>query len=334
MALTALTINKIERIIGYNFKNHDLLNQAFIRKSYSMEKGGENNEVLEFIGDKALDLAVIKIMMDEYGEIAVGEKQKFFKTKLCEGNFTEMKKEVVEKKALSIAMDKLGLHKLLIMGQGDIKQNIQNEASVKEDLFEAILGAVTLDCDWNIDAISKVALNILDFGKILNYDSFENTNYVGLLQEWSQKHGYGLPDYYYRDIVSGEVTCTAKIKGTMHCEEGVGKSESDARMNASKNLYLEIKRSERITNKYIEAVGFPDESRALLQVNELVQKKLISKPEYEFEEYYDDFGNPLWSCSLNINELDMGFETCDCTSKNDAKRQACFDMLVFLVKHD
>ena len=51
-------VDFVERQIGYKFVNRDLLVQAFVRKSYSMENGGENNEVLEFIGDKALDLSV------------------------------------------------------------------------------------------------------------------------------------------------------------------------------------------------------------------------------------------------------------------------------------
>ena len=51
------------------FKNLDLLNQAFTRRSYSEENGGENNEVLEFIGDKALDFAVIKLLIDKYGKM-------------------------------------------------------------------------------------------------------------------------------------------------------------------------------------------------------------------------------------------------------------------------
>ena len=46
--------------IGYDFKNLDLLQQAFTRRSYTAENGGENNEVLEFIGDKALDFVVVK----------------------------------------------------------------------------------------------------------------------------------------------------------------------------------------------------------------------------------------------------------------------------------
>ena len=50
----------IQDQIGYHFQNTDLLQQAFVRRSYSKEYGGEDNEVLEFIGDKVLDLIVIK----------------------------------------------------------------------------------------------------------------------------------------------------------------------------------------------------------------------------------------------------------------------------------
>ena len=77
----AIELESIQNTIGYKFKNLDLLQQAFVRKSYSEEHGGQNNEVLEFIGDKALDLAVIKIDVSnldaiEYGnsdEVQVGQ---------------------------------------------------------------------------------------------------------------------------------------------------------------------------------------------------------------------------------------------------------------------
>ena len=45
-------IKFIQDQIGYTFKNQELLVQAFTRRSYSMEKGGQDNEVLEFIGDR------------------------------------------------------------------------------------------------------------------------------------------------------------------------------------------------------------------------------------------------------------------------------------------
>ena len=50
----------IQSQIGYTFNNLDLLQQAFTRRSYSEENGGENNEVLELIGDKVLDFCGVK----------------------------------------------------------------------------------------------------------------------------------------------------------------------------------------------------------------------------------------------------------------------------------
>ena len=63
--MTNQDLENIKKLIGYGFgleyeEFDSLLQQAFIRKSYSREKGGQNNEVLEFIGDKALDIAVVK----------------------------------------------------------------------------------------------------------------------------------------------------------------------------------------------------------------------------------------------------------------------------------
>ena len=57
----------IQDQIGYKFENTALLQQAFTRRSYSKEYGGEDNEVLEFIGDKVLDLIVVKLLTEQYG---------------------------------------------------------------------------------------------------------------------------------------------------------------------------------------------------------------------------------------------------------------------------
>ena len=58
---------EIQDKIGYPFANLDLLQQAFVRRSYSKENGGEDNEVLEFIGDKVLDFIVVKLLAEKYG---------------------------------------------------------------------------------------------------------------------------------------------------------------------------------------------------------------------------------------------------------------------------
>ena len=56
---------EIEQHIGYEFENRTLLQQAFTRKSYTAEThDGDNNEVLEFLGDKVLDLIVVKALTE------------------------------------------------------------------------------------------------------------------------------------------------------------------------------------------------------------------------------------------------------------------------------
>lgn len=159
-----LPISEIERAIGYTFRNKDLLRQAFVRKSYSAEQGGQNNEVLEFIGDAVLCSVVTRMMMERFGRVANGEDApQCFCTKYGEGEFTDIRQDLVQEATLAKAMDALGFHAYLVMGQGDIKQGVQNEAKVKADLFEAVLGAVALDADWNMDVLTRVVSNMADF---------------------------------------------------------------------------------------------------------------------------------------------------------------------------
>ena len=83
----------IQSQIGYTFNNLDLLQQAFTRRSYSEENGGENNEVLEFIGDKVLDAAVVRHLAFEFGGYARSNNE--FVSDYNEGKLTEFKKKLV-----------------------------------------------------------------------------------------------------------------------------------------------------------------------------------------------------------------------------------------------
>ena len=56
----------VQNQIGYEFKNQNLLKQAFVRKSYSEENGGENNEVLDFVGDTVLSASVMMYLTKKY----------------------------------------------------------------------------------------------------------------------------------------------------------------------------------------------------------------------------------------------------------------------------
>ncbi len=337
-----MNVSKIENTIGYTFSNGDLLQQAFVRRSYSEEKGGQNNEVLEFIGDKALDLAVIRIMMERFGRITVDKQWQefkltnpsYFKTKYSEGKFTDIKKDLVQKKALAQCMDRLGFNTELIMGKGDISQNIQDQDSVKEDLFEAIVGAVTVDCNYDMDTITDVVKTMIDFDAYFNGEDDEDENYVGLLQTWCQKSGYELPEYKYDERYDG-YSCIVRVELDDCNYEGYGegKSKAKARMVAAEDMYCKLQDEGYITNEFEEAVGEPSYEESLRQINELVQKGLINKPNYEYNQEYDDNGNQVWSCEISIDGVDESFINND-SKKKEAQKASAYEMLLYLMDYD
>lgn len=344
----AIDIEKIEHTINYHFKNKDLLQQAFVRRSYSEEHGGQNNEVLEFIGDKALDLAVVRLMMLRFGEITEGKEwnefklnsSKYFKTKLGEGKFTDIKKLLVQKKTLSKCIDRLGFHKQLIMGKGDIEQGVENQDSVKEDLFEAIIGAVTVDCDYDMRIIVPVVDVMLDFLAFFKNEDFNaeyDGNYVSWLQEWTQSQGYGLPDYVYKeDPIDHLFTCGLTITGKdgfKFVELGEGYSHAKARADVAYRAFMYLREHGKIKNKFEDAVGKPFFDEAIRQVNELYQKKLIAKPEYSFSEEHDEDGNSIWFCVLTVEGFEKKVEEGS-NSKKDAQRFAAYSFLCYIMGLD
>lgn len=64
---TKLTL--IQKTIGYQFNNENLLRQAFTRKSFASINKQKNNEVLEFYGDRVMNFIVIKEFYNKYGSI-------------------------------------------------------------------------------------------------------------------------------------------------------------------------------------------------------------------------------------------------------------------------
>lgn len=206
----------IQDQIGYNFQNTDLLQQAFVRRSYAKEHGGEDNEVLEFIGDKVLDLIVIKLLTEKYGcftsdyeDYNPNDEFEEFSCSKNEAELTELKKRLVQKKTLADRIDVLDLADYLIMGNSDIQNNIHHEMSVKEDLFEAIIGAVALDSNWDMEELQEVVQIMLDPDSYLEDDMEEN--YVQLIQEWTLKKYGEVPQYYFEEIFPTKSTTLANV---------------------------------------------------------------------------------------------------------------------------
>lgn len=345
-----LKIKMVQGQIGYLFNNINLLKQAFVRRSYTEENGGENNEVLEFIGDKALDFAVVRILAQKYGQI--NEKNEF----ICnydEGKLTRLKSKMVEKKALARRMDELGFSEYLIMGKGDIKNNINDMTSVKEDLFEAIIGAVAIDSGWNLKEIQSVVEVMLEPDTFLLDDS--ETNYVRLIQEWEMRRGviplykYGpfneaswnapfegisqnIPLCPYPDFSRINHYCLLKLSDSLPVFREFGASKSEARMAVCKLAYEYLEKKNMLFSIRDE-IDNPNKADAINQLETLARRGYFSIPTYEFEQKYDNNGNPVWRCECHIEEYDTYYDA-ESSSKKDAKKSAAFKMLEFVLNEE
>ena len=194
-------IPAIEKKIRYAFRDKSLLRQAFTRTSYCNEKnyrGREcysSNEVLEFFGDSVLSTAIISLLLNEKTErYAHG-----IKTELTEGDLSNIRSKLSDKRNLSRCTAELGLQKYLLVGEGDGKLRISEEASVMEDLFESIIGAVYIDCGMDIKTVIQVVSGMLD---ITAYAEGEAPiqSYKNALQEWCADKSRRLPPPVYKTL--------------------------------------------------------------------------------------------------------------------------------------
>ena len=335
-------LEKIQEILGYKFNEPMLLKQAFTRRSYSQEHGGQNNENLEFFGDKVLDFIVTKKIATYFGEQCQYGVYVTFGGE-SEGEFTKIRERLVERSMLAHRIDVLGVADYLIMGRGDIIKNIQNEESVKEDLFEAIVGAVALDCNWNIDIIQNVVETMLDIRNyFLNQPKVQNS-YADLVQQWWQKQFGQVPNYSFHNSIERSITesmsnmigrCYENGVGMIACQLdfadlvfiGRSKSKSEAREKVAQIFYNYLVKHHFLFPLTHE-IGEPCEERAVSQLQELAQKGYINFPCYSFEEDHDDDGNPLWTCVCEIDGFDDSYENT-CSSKKEAKRASAYEMLL------
>ena len=202
MSLSLKEILDIEKRIGYEFSDKSLLIQAFTRASYVNEHKGHSgtplmsNEVLEFFGDSALSCAIVSFFMKERCE----RYPYGIKTALTEGDFSNIRSKLSDKTNLSKSTEALGLEKYLLLGQGDTKKHIADEPSVKEDLFESIIGAIYIDSGMDIEKVIFSVSKMLDVSVYTEAAGTDFRSAKGALQEFCADRKRRLPQPIYKTL--------------------------------------------------------------------------------------------------------------------------------------
>lgn len=296
-------IPEIERIIQYTFKDKSLLRQAFTRSSFCNEqkvrgkRGYSSNEVLEFFGDSVLSTSIISILMAEKTE-----RYEFgVFTELGEGDFSNIRSKLSDKRNLSLSISKLGLQKYLQMGDGDRKMGIDSEPSVMEDLFESIIGAVYIDCGMDIKRVIKVVSKMLDLSVYLENTATPIQSFKNALQEFCADKKRRLPPPVYktvsesgpdhkktyeRAVIIGERTVAVgkgknqKLADVAAAEAALEilKKEEEAKKNIAKPTKKASHKAEKTTRKEEKSIEI--NSNAVKELRDYAASKKALFPEF------------------------------------------------------
>jgi ribonuclease-3 len=161
--------------IGHRFNNPALLKLALTHASARLGSvANEDNERLEFLGDRVLGLAVAELLAESFPHAREGELARWFNNLVR----AETCAEIAEEWALGDC--------IVMSGK---KGNA--EGRILGDACEAVLGAIFVDAGY--DAARAV---VQKFWKPhLSSRELAGASAKSLLQEWAQGRGLPLPRY-------------------------------------------------------------------------------------------------------------------------------------------
>jgi len=216
------SINQFEEILGYKFKNKNLLIQALSHSSYANEKkkSRSSNERLEFLGDSVLSVVVSKYLFENLN--------------VAEGELTKLRASYVCEKSLFVFAQSINLGKYILLGKGEENTGGRTRPSILADAFEAVIAAIFLD--GGVEPVTKHVLRFLpDDVKLKKKSHFRD--FKTILQEVVQRNPEEKVEYVlasedgpdHSKIFVVEVYMNSNVIGT-----GNGKSKKDAEQMAAK----------------------------------------------------------------------------------------------------
>ncbi len=227
----------LETKINYQFKEESLLSSALThassisqtQKTKKNEKTqDEDNERLEFLGDRVLGLSISAVLIKLYPESPEGDLARRYNNLVRRQTCTEVAKD-------------LDLGKYLILSAGEERSGGRTKSTILANAMEALLGAIFLDGGY---AAADEMIKTFWQGKITEGEQIE-LDAKTALQEWAQGQGFDLPIYTnfsrtgpdHSPIFETKVTVEGLAESGGN-GEGVGKGPSKriAEQMAAKNL--------------------------------------------------------------------------------------------------
>ena len=172
--IVSVDVDKFSSIIGYRFKNKELVIEALTHSSYANEihDGTRYNERLEFLGD-----SVLSIVVSDYIYLHCPQ--------FPEGKLTKLRASLVCERSLYGYAKQIKLGEFIRLSKGEQNSGGTDRPSILSDAFEAVIPAIYLD-----GGIEPARKFILDFviPDIKSAKPVKYKDYKTALQEIIQKN--------------------------------------------------------------------------------------------------------------------------------------------------
>ena len=215
----------LEEVIGYHFKDPQLLREALSHRSYASEsRTPVYNERLEFLGDSILAAVVAhQLYLNHPGE--------------NEGTLSKKKSQIVSRPGLAHCALELNLGAYLYLGVGEESSGGRSRQSLLSNALEALIGAVYLDGGYHAASL------FIRRWCMSRHDKLEETDYKSRLQEVLQKRFKVPPSYEMTHAAGPDHDRTFQVVvhlGRKVLGKGHGKSKKEAEQAAARKALSDL----------------------------------------------------------------------------------------------
>lgn len=222
-------MEKLEKEIGYKFKNQALLKTALTHTSYAYEKNIQSNEKLEYLGDSILEFISSEYLYNNYPKLKEGEMTKVRATVVCENSLYKI-------------AQKHHFGDMLYLGKSELASGGKNRPAILADSVEAVIAAIYLD--GGIEEARKFIIENLKEEIKIASENVGQKDYKTVLQEKLQIKGEVIIEYViikekgpdHDKEFEAEVRCNKKPLA-----QGIGRTKKQAEMQAAKQALENMK---------------------------------------------------------------------------------------------
>ena len=233
------TLKELEERLGHRFIEIKWLDQALTHKSYIYETNHPEkvaNEVLEFLGDSVLNLAVSHLLLNKFPDAH-------------EGTLSMMRSQLVKRSSLAALFKELQFEGYLLLGKSQQLNKGMEKFSILANAYEAMIGAIFMDSGFN-RALEIIQQHFEPYLQTKTpsvlFDDFKS-----LLQIYSQQSHRQSPQYRvlkesgpdHDKQFQASVTIAGEVRGL-----GWGKSKKEAEQEAAKNALEEVNAKSQVPN--------------------------------------------------------------------------------------